>query len=359
MIDMLGSGGAQRQLVELALGYKERGYDVAFLIYYKAFDNYYNEVLSSANIPVMDINEPNYLLRIVKMRKMIVNFQPDVIIAFLEVPCFIAEMASIRPHNWKLIVGERSASPKKLKQKRLRFFIHCHRFADAIVANSHANMHIVNTVAPELNKKKQYVIYNSLDPKKFTIDNKFEFSNKKRNIVIASSHRYIKNLAGLIEAVNLLTPEEKDKLEINWYGHNKFSSYDHSFEEGKIKIKNYHLENIFHFHEPTLDIYQHMRQADAVGLFSTFEGFPNAVCEGMYLAKPIIATAVSDIPLILKDGENAFLADPLKPQTICDAIRNFLNASSNKLYEMGNSNRIKAQELFDKDKILNQYENLF
>ena len=359
MIDMLGAGGAQRQLVELATSYKERGYEVAFLIYYKAFDNYYDRVLAKANIPIMDINESNYLLRIIKMRRMIVKYAPDVIIAFLEVPAFIAEMASILPHKWRLIVGERSASPKKLTNKRLRFFLHCHRFADAVVANSHANLEIVQQVAPELDKTKQHVIYNSLNPDNFTIEQSSEKPTDIKRILIASSHQYLKNLDGLIEAIHLMAESDRKKLHIEWYGHNKFSTYDHSLEEGKKKISRYGLSDYFSFHDATLDIYIHMRSADAVALLSKYEGFPNAICEGMFLAKPIIATKVSDIPLILKEDDNAFLADPNSPASIAAAITKFLHASSGQLNQMGQNNRKKAQLLFNKQTILDQYEQLF
>ena len=34
VIDSLGSGGAQRQLVGLAIGFKERGHEVSFLVYH-------------------------------------------------------------------------------------------------------------------------------------------------------------------------------------------------------------------------------------------------------------------------------------------------------------------------------------
>lgn len=360
MIDTLAAGGAQRQLVELACGFKKRGYDVRFLVYYKAFSDYYNSTLSAAGIEIDDVDESNYLLRILKMRRKIYAYSPDAVIAFLEVPAFIAEMSGLLPRRWRLIAGERSASPKKLAQRRLRFFLHCHRFADAVVANSEANLKIVRQVAPELDKKKLHVIYNSMNPEKLTPDEGFVFcSGEKRNILVASSHQYLKNLDGLIEAVHRLTEDERKQLVINWYGHNKFSSYDHSLEEGQQKIKDYGLEDVFRFHDATLDIYQKMNEADAVALFSKFEGFPNAICEGMYLGKPVIATCVSDIPLLLKDGENAFLADPESADSIAAALRRFIAAAPQQLQTMGAANAAKARNLFDREKILDQYEQLF
>ena len=157
-----------------------------------------------------------------------------------------------------------------------------------------------------------------------------------------------------------MLPEElRNRLLINWYGHNKFSYYDHSLEEGQQKIEAYGLTENFIFHEPTLGIYEHMRQADAIGLFSQYEGFPNAICEGMFLAKPIVSTRVSDIPLLLQEDENAFLCDAASPQSIADALTKFLCATPEQLKRMGETNRHKAQEMFDEDKILNQYEQLF
>ena len=360
MIDLLGAGGAQRQLVELAIGYKERGYDVAFLLHNRAFDNYYEGTLLNAGIPIMDVNEPNYLKRILKMRRKMLNYSPDVVIAFLEVPSFIAEMASLLPHKWKLIVGERSAAPKKREQRKYRFFLHCHRFADVIVANSHANLDILREVAPEVNTSKMHVIYNSLNPEKFEYNDSFTFgAHKKRNLLIASSHQYLKNLDGLIEAVHLLPEDMRKQLHIDWYGHNKFCRYDHSYEEGQQKIATYGLGEIFAFHDATLSIYDHMREADAIGLFSKYEGFPNAVCEGMYLGKPIVATSVSDIPLLLKEDENAFLSDANSPQSIAKALTKFITATPDTLRQMGLNNHAKAVKTFARDIILDQYKQLF
>lgn len=42
-IDSLGAGGAQRQLVNLAIGLKKRGYIVHFLVYH--VDNFYLPIL--------------------------------------------------------------------------------------------------------------------------------------------------------------------------------------------------------------------------------------------------------------------------------------------------------------------------
>src|SRR5699024_196348 len=136
-----GSGGAQRQLVELAKGFKEEGHEVSFLIYHDF--NFFKPALELAKIPVTTIVEPNYLKRTLKIRRFIRRSKPDAVLAFLEASAFIATVAGFPWRKWKLVVGERSANPDILKFPKLRFYRLCHLFTDYIVANSHANIELV------------------------------------------------------------------------------------------------------------------------------------------------------------------------------------------------------------------------
>lgn len=356
-ISGLGSGGAQRQIVELAIGFKSIGYNVRFLIYQKKWSEFYYQYIVSHGIEIDGIYEYNYLKRIYKIRKYIRSRNFDVVIAFLEAPSFIAELAGFPSRKWKLIVGERSADPAKRKLLKLRFFLQCHILADYIVANSYANINIVKKVAPIISKNKCKVIYNILDSEKNIINKSYHFlSHQYVNLVIASSHRYLKNLNGLIEGVLFMPVEQRNKLRINWFGSNKF---DDSLDNGMRKIKKYGLDNIFFFHEETLDIYEYMKEADAIGLFSFFEGFPNAICEGLLLGKPVIVTRVSDIPLFIREDTNGFLCDANDPVTISKALLKLVESSSEQLGQMGNRNRQMGLELFNKDRILREYESLF
>ena len=165
-IDSLGSGGAQRQIVQLALGFKERNYKVSFLIYNKAASKFYYEYLRENEIWIDDIDEQNYFRRIIKVRRYIRAFKPDVLISFLEASCFMAELASIPFKKWKLIVGERSANPNIVKTPKLIFYRQFHFIADSVVANSIANLSLIRKISPLTKPSKYNVIYNLLDSKK-------------------------------------------------------------------------------------------------------------------------------------------------------------------------------------------------
>ena len=68
-IDILGSGGAQRQLVNLAVGFKKRGCDVSFLAYHA--DDFYLPLLRDNGIRLDLIEEKSYLRRLFACRRFI------------------------------------------------------------------------------------------------------------------------------------------------------------------------------------------------------------------------------------------------------------------------------------------------
>lgn len=350
VIDSLGSGGAQRQLVSLAKGFKEKGHEVSFLVYHP--QDFYKKELEEAGINITFIIEPNYAKRLFKMRKFIRAGKYDSVLSFLEAANFIATVSGFPYRKWKLVVGERSANPNIMKSFKLRFYRWFHVFADYVVANSHANLDIVRKINPLLSKKKCKVIYNAVEiPKQSNVLP----LNQKFRIVIGASHRTLKNLDGLIEAVNLLPVENKKKLIIDWYGE---KNVDDSYSLGLKKIEKYNLLQNFDFHDPTTNLMNEVAHSNAIGLFSFYEGFPNFICEGMALNKPIICSPVSDLPKLLKDNINTFFCDPSQPQAIADSIIKLMDMKEDDIIKMCEENQAIVKKSFAKNQIVNEYLDL-
>lgn len=357
VIDSLGPGGAQRQLVELAIGFKEKANEVSFLTYHN--NQFFIPILEKYEIKINCINEPNYIKRLIKIRSFIRRGNFNAVLSFLEGANFICEFAGIPFRKWRLIVGERSADRRILKSMKLLMYRWFHIFADCIVANSKSNLKIIRSANPFLSKAKCRVIYNSIDFNHWKPLSDFEYrKNGKLKLVISSNHIYIKNLNGLIEALALMNRKDIDKLEIEWYGARIIEPYvDNSFPEAKQKINKLELDKIISFHAPTNEITQKIQTADSVGLFSFIEGLPNAVCEGMACAKPIICSRVSDIPdLLLFDKRLLF--DPYDPVSIKDAISYLLSLTNDELCEIGLENQKVAKRLLNKSDIISSYLKL-
>jgi len=352
VIDYLGSGGAQRQLVELALGFKERGHEVFFLTYHQ--NTFYNSFLDKASIPITCIKESNYLKRLLKMSRFIRQGKYDAVLSFLRAANFICEVSGFPSRKWKLVVGERSANPNDLNSIKLKMFRWFHLFADYVVANSHSNMKIVRSINSLLPDSKCKVIFNLVNFNMWKPSTVYTPRKEgKFKLIIAASHRCLKNLNGLVEAIAMLSPAERSRLVVEWYGDND----DHSLFDALIKIKKNHLEEVFLFFPATHEITRKVQEADAVGLFSFYEGFPNTICEGMACGKPVICSAVSDIPIFL-DASNKLLCDPEDHRSIRDAIIHLLSLSNEQLVTIGKQNLAIAKKNFDTDLIVTEYLEL-
>lgn len=355
VIDSLGSGGAQRQLVTLAKLFKRRGDDVRFLTY-APFD-FFLEDLSSEHIPVYTIPPVSYGRRIYEVRKYIRQGDQDIVLSFLDTPNFLSCFAAIGGKRWKLVISERSNNESYFRGWRYKIQKYFARYADAIVCNSVAARAVWEKYYPGY-QSKLATIHNTVMlpslPVRYT-----PLKDGKLHLVVAASYRYLKNTDGLIEAINLLTPLEKEKLVVSWYGNiGSGPEGGPAYKAANEKIRRYKLENSLYLYPATKEILTRMAEADAVGLFSKREGLPNTICEAMRLSKPVVMTRVSDYSLLV-DGQNGFLCDSEDPASIRDALRSLLRLSAGQLLEMGNASLVKSLDLFDSAVITEKWITLF
>ena len=357
VIDSLGSGGAQRQMVNLARGFKEKGHEVSFLTYHAA--DFYGKLLAQVAIPIKTITESNYLKRLFKMRNYIRSGNYDVVLSFLEGPSFICEMAAFPSRTWKLLVGERNADPNIFKSRKLMAYRWFHLVADYVVSNSHENIKMVKKINPLLSDNKCRVIYNMVDFERWKPTENFEYrNNDKFSLIVVANHQESKNAKGLVQALHLLPSKYKDQIKIDWFGRRDSFELEAAYAEAESLVKEFQLENVISFFDPSLSIHEIVPDYDALGLFSFHEGLSNSVCEGMASGKPIISTDVSDIKLIIKNGFNGFVVDSCQPESIKNALIKLLDCSNEDLAKMGKNAGITATELFNKETVVSAYIDL-
>ena len=355
LIDNLGSGGAQRQLVNLAILWKRKGHEVIFTCYGDA--NFYESQLEENEINIYRIKNKNILDRIIKIRKFIRKCNPDIVISFLLTPNLLACISSIGKHKWKLITSELSANEKSFLGLRSKIYKWFERYSDWTVCNSYNAQQMWERYYPQFVHRISTIYNPVIMPQ--TQTNTEKRQDGRRRIVVAASYQGLKNPINVIEAVNKLSEAQQKRLIIDWYGRKEVTTGNVEIaEQAERLVAQYGLDACVHLNEATHEIYKEMCNADAVGLFSLYEGLPNAVCEGMMLGKPILMTRMSDYArLVTKD--NGFLCDAEDVQSIKGALVSFLQASDETLESMGRSYRERAMELFAADRIVEQWEALF
>lgn len=351
-IDGLGSGGAQRQMVNLAIGLKSRGYNVEMISYTDA--DFFLNRLKEAGIKYSVISNNNNVERIMRIRKYIHQAQPDIVISFLETPNFIACLSSIGKHKWSLITSERNAKEYEFTNKRGKLMKWFERFSDWTVCNSNVAKQLWSKYYPQYQERISTIYNPVLIPE---ISAPKNGKKDKLRIVIAASYQRLKNPIGLIEAVHILEDQYKDKIHIDWYGKNVGPENDGVYEQACALRKQYQLENCVTLHGETQEIYKEMINSDAVALFSEVEGLPNTICEGMMCGKPILMSRMSDHKTLVT-AENGFLCDADKPESIAEVIRKFVQLTEEQREEMGKRSKQMAMDLFDPEKNIDQWEQI-
>ena len=332
LIDNLGSGGAQRQIVTLATLIKEIHSDISILTYSK--ENFFIEKVFANDIKLEYIKSNNLIERIFKIRKFIRSGKYDVVISFMGTPNFLNNFSAFEGRSWKIITSERTSGVYINNSIRYRLFSWFQHYSDKLkdIYNPVILPKITSTYTPKV--------------------------NHKINILIAASYQYLKNPIGLIKAVIMMSEEERSKIEINWYGRTEVTSGDtRAYDESLNLIKENDLENVIHLNGQTKDISNIMNTADFVALFSELEGLPNAICEGMMIGKPIIMTRVSDYDNLV-DKSNGFLCDWNNSESIKNALVKASELSSEEIVLMGQRSKEKAEILFSSHDIINQWLEL-
>ena len=236
VIDDLGPGGAQRQMVNLALQLIKLGHSVDISIYGEK--EHYTDILIQSRIRIAKINIKDPLKRLLVFRKFIRGEQYNFVISYLGIPNFICELAAFPCRKWKLIVNERSANPVIYRSLKSRFRRLFHVFADAIVCNSYANKLIIREVNPFIRGNKIKVIYNMVDLDTWSPIANFKYlEGGILHILIAASHRNLKNMMGLLRAINLLNEDVRCRLKISWYGNNLTPPF---YDDSIVECRTFH-----------------------------------------------------------------------------------------------------------------------
>ena len=348
LIDSLGSGGAQRQLVGLAklLNDKEE-YNVKVVWYHDK--NFYQKYLEENNVQYENIVVKNKFTKFFTIYKAVKDFSPDVVIAYIDGPAVIASVIRMFNSNFRLIVSERNTTQKLNLKSKIKFYLY--KRADIIVPNSYSQARFIERNYPNLYSKVR-TITNFTDTDFFSPATYAE-SSECVNILVVGRIVEQKNVLLFIKAISKII-EKGVNIKVDWYGVPYYKEYYEKCvaEINKLKV------NSFTFHSHSSDVRSLYRKANVFCLPSLYEGYPNVICEAMSCGLPILCSNVCDNPNIVEHGVNGFLFDPNDINDIVEKILIFLSLPITERVTMGEKSRNIAIEKFSKITFLKKYENI-
>jgi len=360
VIDDLGSGGAQRQMVNLACALATRGHNIEFFVYYP--QDHFRPPLDKIGIQVhLHEKFSRYSIApIVALRRLIGNRRYDIVLAFLDTPSFYAEISRLGLRKTKLVISERSMYPSGMLPLSLRLRQECHRLADAITVNSHHQRERMIQEFPSMSTKIS-TIYNGVDLERFSPDQTREDRSNESLLLIAIGTIVAnKNMLGLAKALTNCRDRYNLKPIVHWVGKNdKSEDGRRAFAEISDYLdKNFLIEQWEWLGERT-DIPDLLRQHDALVHPSFYEGLPNVVCEALSCGLPVLVSNVCDHPWLVEEGVNGFLFDPIVPESIAKAIYQFHRVSPEQRHKMRKAARKFAEANLSVTCFAEKYEKLF
>ena len=348
-IDSLGAGGAQRQLVGLAVMLKRRGYAVKVVTYYD--HPFYKYILDDdgCEYECLNVNSKLCLPRLVGCIK---RFRADVIVSYQTDPnalaCLAAAMTGV-----KLIVSERNTHLSIGLKDKIIFQLY--RLADRVVPNSYSEGDFICSNFKFL-KHKVTVISNFVDLKLFTP--KEPAICRPRRILVVASVKASKNTKRFIRAVSLAKERGTD-IDVTWYGVNPADNdlpINVRYAEDCVKmINDLGLTNCMRLLPKRQDIQAAYRETDIFCLPSLYEGTPNVICEAMASALPVAASRVCDNAHYVKDGSNGMLFSPDDIDGMADVLVKMSAMPDDELQLWGRRSREFAESLCASETFVNKY----
>jgi glycosyltransferase involved in cell wall biosynthesis len=105
------------------------------------------------------------------------------------------------------------------------------------------------------------------------------------------------------------------------------------------------------------DVARILAASDLFVLSSDREGLPIAVLEAMAAAKPVVTTAVGDLPMVVQDGKTGRVVPAKSPGALADALIEILS-DEEKALSMG-KNALQAVDAYSLQTMIAKFESLY
>ena len=279
VIGVMGKGGAERVIAAISNELVKSNFDIEIITIYGNRQDYYLDDRIKL-CPIICKNRFRVLRpfeRIVRLRKMIKNSNPDAVISFLA-DVNIHTIISMAGLSIPLIVSERNdprQDPEYSWQRKMRDILY--RKVDGFVFQTEDAANYFKDIIPQ--KSKQSIIPNPLTPNLPSYD----YGIDNMRLITACRLNHQKNLKMMIDSVKIV--REKGILcSLDIYGQgplqNELDEYIRKNNcGGYIALKGFSNR-----------IHDEMLESEGFLISSNYEGISNSMIEALAIGIPVIAT---------------------------------------------------------------------
>jgi glycosyltransferase involved in cell wall biosynthesis len=354
VIDHLGTGGAQRQLVNLGLELHRFGHEVELFTYHPARD--LRAPIDAAGLRVWETRKAwRFSARIpFALRQRLRAGRYDVALSYLDTPNLYLELAAAGLTTTKVVVSQRAQYPAGRLPLVKRTLENFHRLADHVVVNSWNQRQRMVDEFPWLADRIS-TITNGVQQGFFGVTRAARVPAGLTLLVVATVVP-LKNADGLIEALDICRRESRADVRVKWAGRH---ADPHYFARLEQRIDELGLRAHWEWLGQCADVPALMRECDVLVHPSHSEGFPNAICEALAAGMPVAASRVGDHPTLMSESNAGYLFDPAQPRDMAAAIVRLVQLPHAQLLQLSANARQFALRQLAADLCARRYEALF
>lgn len=341
MTPSMSKGGAETQLLKLAIHLSSHGHEV-LIISLKPINGFGDHLKNNRlNILLLKSWLSSPFSNCIDLWKAVKTFRPDVIIAFMFIAIIFARLLKLS-YPFKLISTIRISVINK--KWHLPFRITA-GLDDAVVYNSKASK--LNFERQHLVRKKGIVINNAISIPALNI-HPYRSSTIFTWVCVAH-FRWNKDYMTLFKAIALIKDLDF-KLEVIGALNNEVWPYQ--------MIKNLDIENHVRLLGFKQDASAYLQTADAFVLSSHSEGMPNAVLEAMAHARPIVVTAIEVNIELLEAAQCGFLSDKENEHHLAGKLRHMMEMTIADRQALGRNGQQYIEANFNERTVMEQWMQL-
>lgn len=388
VISNLSSGGAERQLCNLAIGLKEKGHDVRVITLWKLQGDgtHYKYLLDKHKIPIVSaadsvdaspdifsklrddiemfplVNKlPAYIRRsTLHVYAHLVNWDSQVMISFLDHPNIIGGIAGLLARTEVIVNSFRNHNPENFdlhEDWHKRYYRLLNKSGRIIwTGNSNSGNNSYAKWA-KINANEISLIRNGIN---FSEDINGDFDvTRVRNQYGLNGHKVICGVFRLArEKMPMLFLEVVIDV-IKQLGNVKViilgvGSYE--IDMKKIVAQN-NLEEKIIFLGRKKDVLSYIAASDVVLQTSFLEGTPNSLIEAQYLRKPVVTTHAGGAAEAVDDGKSGYVLPSNVVKPLSDAVIKILS-DDEAATKMGNYGHAFVKEKFSVMHMLDEYMDI-
>lgn len=358
VIDLLGTGGAERQLIELVKNIDREKFEISVVSLSTEKTDLLSELIEN-NIEVKLIDQWGKICipTFINLYKFIKLKRPDIVHTYLFTASLYGRIVARLAGVPFVISSERSTEVWKKKSYIITDYI-LSKFTNRIIVNAKAIKEML-IKREKIPAKKIQVIYNGLDLNRL-ISKETNIEEIKKKLNIFNGNKIIGIVGRLTKEKDHITFLRAAKIISDYYDNANFLVVGGGDLRGELEgyASVLGISNKVIFTGKTNNVAETLRAIDVFVSTSLYEGCSNAILEAMASGLPVVATKVGGNPEIVNDGLTGILVPPRNPDLLAEAVLSLLNNPELRK-TMGKNGRERIESDFILSKMVSNTEGVY